>query len=196
MARIAEGLAQEKRTNREQLAFTKALLSESHPRNLPVLLKLLLAFTVVPLVELMILIRLAGETSLLTTIAIVLVTGVIGSVLAKWQGSQAWFRFRKALAEGRVPAPEVQDGLLIFFAAGLLLTPGLLTDAFGFFLLAPPTRVLVRLYLARRLKGKVQFHTSGFGASPQSKTHESFDTRSGETLEPGEVRKVDEQSIG
>lgn len=128
------------------------------------LLKLLLAFTIIPLIELALLMKLSAATNIVTTIGIVIFTGVLGSLLARWQGSLAWRRFQAALAEGRMPAPEVQDGLLIFFAAGLLLTPGLLTDGFGFLMLIPQTRLIARRYLAKRFKGKFQVHS--FGADP------------------------------
>ena len=127
------------------------------------LLKLLLAFTIIPLVELALLLQLSKATSLLTTVAIVVLTGILGSTLARWQGALAWQRFRQALAEGRMPAPEVQDGLLIFLAAGMLLTPGLLTDALGFLLLIPQTRLLARHYLATRFSGAFRVQTVGFG---------------------------------
>ena len=128
------------------------------------LLKLLLAFTIIPLIELTLLMKLSAATNIMTTIVIVICTGVLGSILARWQGALAWQRFQLALAEGRMPAPEVQDGLLIFFAAGLLLTPGLLTDVFGFSLLVPQTRLVARAYLAKRFKGKFQVQTFGAGS--------------------------------
>ena len=91
--------------------------------------RLLAAFILVPLIELMLLIQLATYTSLGTTIILVIVTGILGSWLARREGVIAWFRFQSALAEGRAPSHEIQDGLMIVFAAALLLTPGLLTDA-------------------------------------------------------------------
>ncbi|WP_417747968.1 FxsA family protein [Rosistilla oblonga] len=130
-------------------------------------LKLLLAFTIIPLVELAMLIQLSKATSLLVTVGIVIFTGIVGSMLARWQGALAWQRFRQALAEGRMPAPEVQDGLLIFFAAGMLLTPGLLTDAMGFLLLIPQTRLLARHFLAARIGSRFQIQTFGFGENAQ-----------------------------
>lgn len=130
-----------------------------------VLFYLLLAFTVIPLLELMLLIKLYHATNLATTVSIVLLTGILGSLLARWQGSLAWQRFFTAINEGRTPAPEAQDGLLIFFAAGLLLTPGLLTDTMGFFLLLPWGRRLVRKWLSHRFKGAFVVTTTGFDGS-------------------------------
>ncbi|TWT79829.1 phage T7 F exclusion suppressor FxsA [Planctomycetes bacterium CA13] len=135
--------------------------------------RLLVAFIVVPLVELVLLLRLADATSVMTTLAIVIITGVIGSALARREGVLAWYRFRSALAEGRMPSQEIQDGLMVVFAAALLLTPGLLTDSLGFILLIPTGRTLIRKYVLSRYIRAVDVHvnttasTSGF----ESRTH-------------------------
>lgn len=130
-----------------------------------VLFYLLVAFTVIPLVEVLLLVKLTYATDLTTTVWIVLGTGILGSLLARWQGTLAWQRFSAAIHEGRTPAPEAQDGLLIFFAAGLLLTPGLLTDALGFFLLMPLGRKIVRRWMSHHFKGAIIVTSSGFGSS-------------------------------
>ncbi|NND99100.1 MAG: FxsA family protein [Pirellulaceae bacterium] len=125
-------------------------------------IRLLAAFILIPLIELYLLLQLAEATSLGTTILIVIGTGILGSWLARREGLMAWFRFQEALSQGRVPSRELQDGLMIVFAAALLLTPGLLTDAVGFTLLVPVGRSLIRRYvLGRYIKGvNVQVHTS------------------------------------
>jgi len=135
--------------------------------------RLLAAFILVPLIELMLLIQLANYTSLTTTIMLVIVTGIIGSWLARREGVMAWFRFQSALAEGRAPSHEIQDGLMIVFAAALLLTPGLLTDALGFTLLLPQGRELIRQTLLKRYmqRFQVQFHqASDFVQEPLNRT--------------------------
>ncbi len=132
-------------------------------------IRLLAAFIIIPLVELYLLLRLADATSVLVTFLIVLGTGILGSMLARREGTMAWYRFRGALADGRMPSREIQDGLMIVFAAALLLTPGLLTDAIGFLLLIPAGRNLVRNHLLSRYVSKVHFHVTvpgGQAASP------------------------------
>lgn len=130
-------------------------------------LRLLAAFIVIPLVELYLLLQVADATSVGATFLIVIGTGILGSWLARREGAMAWFRFQEALAQGRAPSKEIQDGLMIVFAAALLLTPGLLTDAVGFTLLIPPGRAFIRRYvLSRFMRGfKVQVGP-GFGAEP------------------------------
>lgn len=135
--------------------------------------RLLAAFILVPLIELMLLIQVAKYTSLTTTIMLVIVTGIIGSWLARREGVMTWFRFQSALAEGRPPSHEIQDGLMIVFAAALLLTPGLLTDALGFTLLLPQGRELIRRTLLKRYmqRFQVQFHqSSDFVQEPLNRT--------------------------
>ena len=119
--------------------------------------KLLAAFILIPLVEFFLLVWIAEQTSILATIALVIITGIIGSLLARAEGVKAWRKFRLAASEGRLPGREIQDGLLIAFAAALLLTPGLLTDTLGFLLLIPVTREPVRWYLAKKFASGVKF---------------------------------------
>lgn len=149
------------------------------------LLRLLVLFVTVPLVELYLLLQLADATSVAATFLLVIITGIIGSWLAKREGLLAWQKFHAALAEGRMPSREIQDGLMIVFSAALLLTPGLLTDIVGFVMLVPVGRNLVRKWVLSRLFrgfGSVQIHTSGFESEPlhsfdDSKTVEGKATR-------------------
>ncbi len=119
--------------------------------------KLLLAFILIPLIEFFLLLWIADKTSILATIGLVIVTGIIGTLLARAEGLRALQRFRSSAAAGKLPAAEIRDGLMIAFAAALLLTPGLLTDLFGFALLIPATRRPIAAALARRFAGKMQF---------------------------------------
>ncbi len=126
------------------------------------LLRLLAAFILIPLIELYLLLQLAELTSVPVTIGIVIGTGVLGSVLARREGVMAWTRFRSALGENRVPSREIQDGLMIVFAAALLLTPGLLTDIVGFVMLLPAGRDLIRRLFLRRLVGRTSIHVTSY----------------------------------
>lgn len=127
-------------------------------------LRLLLLFTLVPIAELVILVWLARETSLLTTAIIVLGTGFLGAALAKWQGFRAWNAIRADLAAGRAPAVSVVDGVMILIAGAFLLTPGLLTDACGFALLVPAVRTKLRKRLLDALRKRVEVKLQTFTA--------------------------------
>lgn len=111
-------------------------------------LRLLLLFTVVPLVELYLLITIGRMIGVGPTIAIVLGTGILGAWLARWQGLAVLRRVREEMAAGRLPTDALIDGLLILVAAAVLLTPGLLTDTAGFLLLVPASRAVVRKAVA------------------------------------------------
>jgi UPF0716 protein FxsA len=115
-------------------------------------LRLLLLFTVVPLVELFLLVKLGTVIGIGPTVLIVICTGVLGAWLARWQGLGVLRRVSEDLAEGRLPADALIDGLLILIAGAVLLTPGLITDALGFLLLVPKGRAVVRRTVAARLE--------------------------------------------
>jgi UPF0716 protein FxsA len=107
-------------------------------------LRLLLLFTIVPLVELFLLVKLGTVVGVGPTVALVIFTGVLGAWLARQQGLGVLRRLSEDLAVGRLPAEALIDGLLILIAGAVLLTPGLLTDALGFLLLVPKSRAVVR----------------------------------------------------
>jgi UPF0716 protein FxsA len=112
-----------------------------------VLFKLLLLFVLVPLIELWLLLWLADRTSSLSTFTLVVVTGVVGTWLARSQGWRTLRRIRLAMARGELPAEALWDAAMIFAGGLLLLTPGLLTDAWGVSLLVPRCRRRYRRWL-------------------------------------------------
>jgi UPF0716 protein FxsA len=116
----------------------------------------LILFIVVPIAELYVIIQVGQAIGLLPTLALLLLDGIVGAVLARSQGRAAWRRFNLALAEGRVPARETADGAMIILGGALLLTPGFITDVVGLLLLLPPTRALIR----RGLGGLARRHAS------------------------------------
>jgi UPF0716 protein FxsA len=115
------------------------------------LLFLLALFIVVPIVEIYLIIQVGQAIGALPTIAILIADSILGSLLMRSQGRRAWLRFQAALAEGRVPAREVVDGVLVVFGGAFLVTPGFASDAVGLLLLLPPTRALIRRVIVRRV---------------------------------------------
>ncbi|MFW5967018.1 MAG: FxsA family protein [Persicimonas sp.] len=142
------------------------------------LLRLLFIFTVIPIVELAILIPLGGWIGVWPTVALVVATGILGAVLGKQQGIAAWRRIRHDLRQGKLPGDSLLDGLAILIAGAFLITPGVLTDIAGMVLLIPALRSPVKKYLKKRFKrsletGSVTFIQVGgsaegspFGDSP------------------------------
>ena len=119
------------------------------------LLGLFLLFTLVPLVELYLLIWLGTYIGAADTIAIVIGTGLAGGLLAKSQGLAVLDRMRAELNQGRPPAESLFDGLLILIAGAMLITPGLLTDGLGLLLLIPWSRQAFKYWLKKKIQEKI-----------------------------------------
>ncbi|MDP7158325.1 MAG: FxsA family protein [SAR324 cluster bacterium] len=116
------------------------------------LFKLFLAFTIIPAVELYLLIEIGSQLGALPTLGIVLGTGFLGAYLARLEGLNTLLRVREAALEGRSPTDDLLDGALIVAAGLVLITPGFLTDLTGFLLLFPLTRYPIREWLKSRLR--------------------------------------------
>jgi UPF0716 protein FxsA len=116
------------------------------------LLKLFLAFTIIPVFEIYLLIEIGSVFGVFTSIALVVFTGFLGAYLARIQGLQTLFRIQESLREGRMPSAELLDALLIGIAGLVLLTPGFLTDTVGFVLLIPSTRNAIKYWLQSKIK--------------------------------------------
>ncbi len=130
---------------------------------------LLVALLVVPLVELYVIIQVGQAVGAGWTILLLLADSVLGAVIVRSQGRLAWRRFVEAMSTGRMPAREVLDGALVIVGGAFLLTPGFVTDAVGFALLAPPTRALARQLIVRRFSVQLAAAVRrgpAFGAAP------------------------------
>ena len=118
-------------------------------------IRLVLLFTLLPLAELFILLKVGSMIGLLNTIILVIGTATLGAYLAKRQGIETLNRIRQQLEHGALPAEELIDGLLILIAAVVLITPGLLTDTFGFLLLIPQTRQWLKRYVKELFNNRI-----------------------------------------
>ena len=116
------------------------------------LLKLFLAFTIIPIIEIFLLIEIGSSFGALTAVTLVILTGFLGAFLARMQGLQTLYRIQESLREGRMPSGELLDALLIVIAGVVLLTPGFLTDSAGFMLLIPATRNFIKYWLRRQIE--------------------------------------------
>jgi len=121
------------------------------------LLKLFLAFTLIPLVEIYLLIKLGQNFGAITSILLVIFTGILGAYLARMEGLRTLFRIQETMGEGRMPGEELLDALLIAIAGLVLITPGFITDVAGFLLLFPFTRMLAKNWLKERMSAKSTF---------------------------------------
>ncbi len=120
------------------------------------MLRLLILFTVVPLLELWLLMLIGDIIGFGLTIALILVTGVVGASLARWQGVLCLQTVQRQVQAGQLPTDSLLDGLGILVAAAFLVTPGVLTDIVGFGLLIPPLRRVVRRLIGARIRAKIR----------------------------------------
>ena len=109
-----------------------------------------LIFLAVPLVEIFLLIKVGNVIGAPWTIALVVLTALVGAWLVRLQGLSALNRVRQSAARGELPALELLEGLFLLAAGALLLTPGFFTDIVGFACLTPLLRrSLIRLAIRR-----------------------------------------------
>lgn len=122
---------------------------------------LFLLFLVVPIVELYVIVQVAGGIGVLETIGLLIVISIVGAWLVRREGLGVLRKVQTQLAQGEMPTKQIVDGGLILFAGALMLTPGFVTDALGVLLLIPPTRIAIRQILMRRFKGRIQVASPG-----------------------------------
>lgn len=128
------------------------------------LFKLILMLTLVPMLELVILLQVHHAVAsawgtgvgLAVTIGTIGVTGILGATLARQQGVQIIRELKTQIGGGHPPARAVVDGVMVLVGAALLLTPGFLTDLLGFSLLVPMTRAVYRKAFREWIRNKLQ----------------------------------------
>ena len=129
--------------------------------------KLVLLFTLVPALEIYILIRVGALIGPLNTLLTIVLTGILGAYYARRQGFRIIRCIRQKLEEGDLPGNELVNGFMLLLGGALLLTPGFLTDLLGLSSIFPPTREVlkrvVKAYLNRKIKqGEIRVHKGPF----------------------------------
>ena len=174
--------------------------------------RLILLFLLTPAVELALLIQVDQLIGFWATIGLIIVTGIVGSHLARREGLSTWRRLNNRLQSGDLPGTELADGIIILVAGALLITPGILTDVIGFLGLIPFTRKYLRRFVMRWFqrkmeKGTMQVQFGVFGGpgtggprpgGPNAPTNASSGPQdsSSESTWQGRTRKVPNHSDG
>lgn len=127
------------------------------------LLRLVLLFALLPVLELVLLIYIYSHIGLIWTLVWIVGTAFGGAALAKLQGLRTWRRLQQEVALGRSPGGTLLDGFLILLAGLMLIMPGLITDLLGLLLLFPPTRAHIRRRIDRALRGGMAGSGAGGG---------------------------------
>ncbi len=118
--------------------------------------KLLLLFTLGPLLEIYLLIEVGRIIGTMETILLIVFTGVVGAAMARSQGTIILRRLKRNLSEGEMPGEEILNGLCVLLGGALLVTPGLVSDLVGFMLIIPYFRQPVKIYIKNKLKRMLQ----------------------------------------
>ncbi|MGH1469588.1 MAG: FxsA family protein [Cellvibrionaceae bacterium] len=134
---------------------------------MPILLAL---FIIMPIAEMWVLIQVGVRIGALSTIGLVLLTAVVGLALLRQQGLSTLLRANQRMQAGQLPAQEMGEGIFLAVGGALLLTPGFITDAFGFACLIPGVRkILLGRFL---LKRGIAVNSFGVGrAGKERETH-------------------------
>jgi UPF0716 protein FxsA len=111
-------------------------------------LALVTLFVGVPILEIYVIIQVGQAIGAWPTVLLLILESVIGAMILRHEGARAWRALVEALHAHRMPARELADAAVVLIGGLLLITPGFVTDAFGFFCVLPPTRPLARRILA------------------------------------------------
>lgn len=154
---------------------------------------LLVAFVVMPLVEIFALVQVGQVIGAWWTILLLVLNSAVGAWLVRREGARAWTALSTTLASGRLPAREIADGALVLIGGTLLLTPGFVTDALGVLLILPVTRPLFRGLLTSAVTRRLVVlgpGMPGFGTPGTRRPGPGNDERPGPDVVRGDV--VDE----
>jgi UPF0716 protein FxsA len=139
---------------------------------------LFLLLTLVPAVELYLLLNIGARIGALNTLLVIVITGFAGAALARGQGLAILHRAQSQITKGQIPTDEIAAGLCVFAGGLLLLTPGFLTDILGFSLVFPLTRIFlqsaVKNWFYRMMKNG-NIHFSSFGQGAPGDFHSTFE---------------------
>lgn len=119
------------------------------------LFRLFFLFVTFPLIELILILMIGQRIGIGATLAVILLTGILGVTLARTQGLKALARYQEAIQQGKIPHEAIIDSLLILVAGILLVIPSFLADGLGVLLLLPPVRALIRGYLKKSIQEKI-----------------------------------------
>ncbi|CCQ11151.1 FxsA protein [Pseudoalteromonas luteoviolacea B = ATCC 29581] len=154
---------------------------------------LFLLFILVPIIEIALLIQVSDVIGGFATIALVILTAILGAKLVKQQGAHALRAVQGEMARGQMPAKELFDGLCVIIAGVLLLTPGIMTDLLGFLLLTPAIRASLAAQIMKHatvhVAGNFATHSAQYQHSSQENAASTSYTKSSTNTIEGEFER-------
>ena len=128
-------------------------------------------FLIIPIIEIYFLIKVGEVIGAFPTIILVVLTAVIGAGLLRQQGLSTLARLQKNMGQGKLPAQEMIEGVLLAVGGALLMTPGFVTDTIGFLCLLPFSRKFIAQNIIKRsadkMKANINAQMGGFSQSTQ-----------------------------
>lgn len=125
---------------------------------------LLVLFIIIPIIELAVILKVGSYVGVFWTLLLIIITAFIGVKLLKAQGLSTLMRANQKMQSGQMPAQELAEGFLLALAGALLLTPGFVTDGFGFALLVPTFRKRLIKRVIKFIQPKIVTSAGGFQA--------------------------------
>lgn len=154
-------------------------------------------FLVVPILEITLLIQVGSVIGALWTVFLVVFTAVLGAYLLRQQGLSTLTRFQNSMAQGKMPANEMLEGLVLIVGGALLMTPGFFTDAIGFACLFPLTRMGIVKYMIKHSTMQVMGgqHNTGFEYQSYQQQTQSRSTQERHYEYEGEYTRKEEERL-
>jgi UPF0716 protein FxsA len=129
-------------------------------------------FVIVPIVEIYVIIQVGQAIGALPTVLLLIVESLIGAWIVRREGRRAWDALRDTIRAGTLPGKELIDAALVLVGGTLLLTPGFVTDVFGFFLVLPFTRPIARRLVQLEVRRRTARRMSGAYAPRRGDAHQ------------------------
>lgn len=145
-------------------------------------------FLVIPIAEIFILIKVGGIIGTFPTIILVVLTAVIGAGLLRQQGLSTLARLQQNMSQGKIPAQEIIEGVLLAVGGALLMTPGFVTDTIGFLCLLPFSRKFIATVIMKNSASKVTAQMGGY-------TQTSQWTQADSDIIDGEFSEIEDDAI-
>ena len=153
--------------------------------------RLFLLFSMMSLAEIYVLIKVGSVLGAFSTVALILVSAMVGASLVRAQGLQTAFTAQRRMAKGEVPAQQMIEGLMLVISGVMLITPGFITDSLGLLLLVPQLRLIMVNKLLASVGDVAGFKAqSGASFSHDEQNPSHLNEGKGQTIE-GEFERRD-----
>ena len=115
-----------------------------------------LLFIFIPIIEIAIFILIGSKIGVLNTIAIILLTALVGIYLVRKQGLSLLFNAQRNMSEGIFPTQEIKGGIFLLISGLLLITPGFFTDCFGFAMFLQPVQNFISQQASNYFRSRIR----------------------------------------